>query len=616
MLEFWRSQINNDQVVQKIKAFFKFCQRYDTYNRFFDKIPQNYRCHAINIFIIIISYSVCSLWLYPKFSLILYFKEVFSILCIYGAIFCWFMDKISQNSTMRICVALTACLAPVFFMNNSFGVAITMLLLFLATEYVVFQYVRGVPLFSDSVPVYIVCETFDDLEKVSSLCDRYKVLESIVLSKSKSIRVSGISSLAMLEQRLNKCNLIPFIPSPRCILYHASVPNVSNMVELIKLSNHYSISLRRIVVDIKSNECRIMPLISRSMRKWTLAPSDKNALVHLFKGKNIWICFDGRVVVKNLIVTLGEISIANLTVICDSESLVSEIRSALSKSTKCIHIKVAELSVLLQNETTPDFLFYNLPIKSLYFNEEHLKESFIKNVLDTNSFIKLVQEYKIPCVYALSSAEATNANNWTGATQRFGELLLQYADFYHRKNISKFKVIRLPGAIEDGFNIKDEIINSLLSDGCIRLSASESELTKLFNEDEIFPLLVKSVVHAFKTGKSAEVITLLPNKKADVDSFISEICSEFGLKKDIEVPVFYGSHGETMELDSFPNISEPLNETSIKGIYTTAFVTSAVGSYTELLTADQISQMSSRDIISTVFQSLSEKTSHRKPVSK
>ena len=125
-------------------------------------------------------------------------------------------------------------------------------------------------------------------------------------------------------------------------------------------------------------------------------------------------------------------------------------------------------------------------------------------------------------------------------------------------------------------------------------------------------MLIKAIAYAFKTGKHAEVYTIIPNKKADVSLFISEICSEFGLKKDIEVPVIYGHHGETMELDNFPNISEPLIETTVEGVHSTAFVASEIESYETLITEEQISQMSSREIISTVFQSLAEKTNHSK----
>ncbi len=606
----------NKQFVQKIQLVIKSLWRRLQIERIFKRIPEKYQCHVVNLFVITIAYSVCSILIYPEFLLLTYLKEIFSIFCIYGAIFCWFMEMISYDNIMRICIALNICIAPIIFFNSSFGVAIVMMLVLLFAEYITLCYIKGSELFSDALPIYIVCETASDLEKIADLFEKYKVLEAIALSELKSekvhLKLSGISSIEMLQQRLERCNLIPFIPTPRRIIYHSENKNVEHLADIMNIANQYSIPAFKVARDQKSDEYGFAPLVPGTVKSKTISSTDKNALSQLLKGKDVWICFDGREAVKDLIEIVSEISVSNLTVICSAEVLVSEIQNVLAESSRNVHIKIADLTFLLKNEAAPDFLFYNIPVKSAHLTEEHLKESLIKNVFETDSFIKLAQQQNVKNVCALSSTEARDASNWVGATQRLGELLMQHADFFSRKHITKFKVIRLPDNIDDEFSVKREIINSLKSSGCVKLSASENELSKLFDEKEIFPLLIKAIAYAFKTGKHAEVYTIIPNKKADVSLFISEICSEFGLKKDIEVPVIYGHHGETMELDNFPNISEPLNETTVEGVHSTAFVASAIESYETLITEEQISQMSSREIISTVFQSLAEKTNHSK----
>ena len=75
--------------------------------------------HIYNLAALLVPYTVVSLLIYPKFSLYQFLQEIFSLLCIYVAIFFWFMDKISHISRYRIVLGVTACAIPIIFLNNS-----------------------------------------------------------------------------------------------------------------------------------------------------------------------------------------------------------------------------------------------------------------------------------------------------------------------------------------------------------------------------------------------------------------------------------------------------------------------------------------------------------------
>ncbi len=604
---------SQDRIQKKIICLYKRIRG----NSVLQRIPDNYRYHIINFLIIICSYCICSCLIYPHFSFFGFIKEVFSLLFIYGAIFCWFTDKILENNLLKICLVVTACFAPIVFIVNSFGVAVVTLIFVIFVEYIIISYFRGNKLFSGNIPVYVICETAQDVENISDVFKKYKVLECVLLSSSeknyKNICFSQLSSISDIEKHLRKINCLSFFPFPRRILYYSKSPISDNLEKLIDLSLEYSLRIFRITFPIGNNkEYKLSPVCYQGFRYKLLPNIDKSGLNGMFKGKNIWVCFDGRAAVKDFITILSNISIANLTVICDSEVLVGEIQRRLKKSNRNYHIKIADLFFMLENNTPPDFLFYNLPIKAMYMNDDHLKESLVKNVIDTEKLINLAYEFKIPNVYVFSSTKAINASNWVGATQRLGELSLQHADFYSRKNLSKFKIIRIPHNICDDFGIKKEITDSLLSDGYIHIDTAENELKKIFLEKDILSLLIKAVLFAYKSNQNAEVLTLIPSNEINIDNFIKNICSDFGLKKDIDVPVVYEHHNETMELDNFPNISESLEKTSLQNIFRTKFIASAVGSYNQPLSLEIISKMSAREIISAVFQSLSEKTNQKK----
>ncbi len=568
------------------------------------KIQQNSRCHVINLSILVGSYVLGSLLIYPKFGFSVFFKELFAIICIYGAILCWFTEKFSENNILRICLAVTTCFAPVIFMNNSFAVAVVCLLLVVLIEYITFSYLQGHRLFSKNTPVYVICEDSSDLDAVRRLLNEYKVLELVVLSESKflDMEISNIHSIESLAQQLRKVRRIPFFPQPRKFIYCAKNKNLENLNKLLELATEYSAS----ILVMKDKE---LLRLSLSDLTDSFSTAEKNPLTSLFKNKNIWVCYDGRRTVLDLICILSGIASVNLTIICESASLIPEVNRILTRisSFKNYRIKVADLSFLAMNEARPDILFYNMPIKTRFSDEDHLKEALVKNVIDTDKIVKLAQGIKIPLTFVLSSTNSMNANNWTGATQRLGELLCQHADFQCRKSSARFKVIRIPENISDQHGLLEEVTESLLQSGNIFINFSESDLMDMYNSKDIITLTLKAIMLSYKSEKTAEVLTVLPQHKADPKDLIAKICNLHGLDPERDVKIHYTRVNEAMELDNFPNISENLEKTSTLNIFSTKFVTSSIGNYGDLLTVEQISKMNPREIISAVFQSISDK---------
>ena len=580
-----------------------------------DEISEDQRFHLINISILLGSYILSSHLFYPEFKFTTFLKEIFSILCFYGAIFCWFAESFSQTNIAKICLAVTTALSPIIFTNNSFGVAIVCLISIVLIEYVILSYMKGCRLFSSSVPVYVICETEQDFEISFDLKKKYKVLDFILLDETapshKSIRSSKLKTIQSIEDYLSKISRIPFFPVPRKFIYCSSQFNSNNLQKLLDIAVRYSVPVFK--TNIFDNRIDgLCPITSDDLSK-TPSATDKNPLISLFKSKNIWICYDGRKAISDLICLLSVIPSTHLTIICESESLVPKIHLELRKKGNGKHhkIKVSDLPFLCMSETIPDVLFYNMPIRSHDLGEDGLKGALVKNVIDTESLIKLSQNFKIPMVFVLSNLNSLNANDWSGATQRLGELLCQYADFQHRKTYSKFRVIRVPETPEDSNGTFEEISSSLLVSGKIYLDSAESDHKNLYDPKEVEPLLIKAIALAYKSENNAEALTVMPKEKISLDNLIKKVCDLFYLEKDRDVPIIYNHKNENMELDNFPNISENLERTSVANVLVTKFVVSSVGSYSKTWTVEEVSKMNPREIIAAVFQSLSEKISKK-----
>ena len=490
------------------------------------------------------------------------------------------------------------------FINSSFSVALVCLLLIVLIEHLIFSRLQGHRLFSSLTPVYLICEEEADLETAYKLFDKYKVLELVLLSGNRphSLKLSKIKTIGGVSKLLGKIRYVPFYPQPKEFIYCAQKKNLENLNKLLELASEYSMLIMRATGE-KVTRLALSDLAANS------EIPDKNPLIHLFKNKNIWICYDGRRTVLDLICILSGIASVNLTIICESASLMPEVERtlALINSFKNYRIKLADLEFLALSEARPDILFYNMPVKTRFSDEDHLKEALIKNAIGTDKLIKLAQGIKIPLTFVISSTNSMNATNWTGATQRLGELLCQNADFQCRKNSARFKVIRIPENISDPHGLLNEVSTSLLNLGEVFINQSEGDLSNLYSAKDIISLTLKAVMLAYKSEKTAEVLTVIPKDKADPKGLIDKICRLHGLNPNNDVKIQYIRENEPMELENFPNISETPEKTSVSRVFCTKFVTSSVGNYNDLWTVEQLCLMNPREIISAVFQSISEK---------
>ncbi|MDR2267887.1 MAG: polysaccharide biosynthesis protein, partial [Holosporaceae bacterium] len=549
-------------------------------------ISNEWACHFRNIIVLLVSYTIVSLLIYPKFKAGVYLKEIFSLLCAYGAIFMWFVDRIRKEIPIKVAICVTACLAPVLFINNTTAVAIVCLLLIVICEFLIFEYWRGCYLFSNLAPVYIVCDNTKDAEEVSSIAADYKILELVVLADEKdeereNHRLSSMKTVEDIEKWLQKISYLPFYPSPKRLLYYSNEKNSENFGRLLELSARYSIPLFKAFKNtvVKRNVDSVLlgasPASLYDFDSLNISSQDKSTLTSSFKEKKIWICYDGRRSILDLVQAISLVNSADVTLLCESEKLMVEAERELQDkyASKNCKMKIFDIDLLHLQETKPDILFYNIPIKSFHFGEDHLKETVIKNVLDTNRLIQFAQSAHIPFVFIMSSSWASSAGNWIKATQRLGELYAQFADSQSRKLHTKFRVIRLPDVITDRLGIFGRIVSSILSFGRVSIDFPEAELANVYYRSDILTPLLKVISSSMKASSSSScVYTIVPENKISLDAVIKRICDILCLRCGKDVPIVYNPKSEEMDLEDFAGISEPTEKTAVEGVSITKFL--------------------------------------------
>jgi len=567
--------------------------------------------HITNLFVLISAYMLVSLFMYPDLKFIVFIKEIFALICAYFAITLWFMDQTKKQFPIKTIIGVTACIAPVFFMNNNFSVALICVILLIICEFIIFEHIRGCHLFSNKTPAYIICETEEDINK--NLLSDFKVLKYIVLSETNSVKFSSINSIDTLDRWLERINRFAFFPIPSRLIYLAKTPNADHQQQLLELSIKYSIKAFNAKIKSEEKDGKISQFLAlTSLRNDTLFTGDKTQLATIFKNKKICICFDGHNCLFDLIVSFSAVQSINLTIVCWSEHIAVNLIQKLSvlHPEKSFNVKVVSFDNFIAQENKIDVLFYNMPINSSYCEESNQKEAIIGNVTQTQKLIQFAQQNHINDVFIFSSIKAFNANTWIGATQRLGELFAQFASTKFRKMASKFHVIRTPEYLTSSIEFFGDAIKQIKNNGHIIIN--NTAIPVLQNGREVYALIIKAINISMKNDDFlSSVLTVSTKKQYSIDDAISHVREQFELRP-MDIRVSYSSEPRPMDLESFPNISETLEKTNIANVFVTRFINSGSELFEDKWDITEINRMSTRELVSAVMQSLNDKMKNQK----
>ena len=586
--------------------------------------------HVRNLSVLVISYTLASLIIYPEFFWWVYIKEIFSLLCIYGATFLWLAEHPPLVGKCSLMIGVTAFFAPVIFMNTTFSVAFFSIIAIVIAEYVIYEYLDGCNLFSSLIPVYIICDNIE-LAKVikDELCKKFKILELVLIETNDKHDRSDIKASKLkcdeIESHLKKISKFPFFPFPRRIMYASSnsAKAINYLPRLHSICVRFSIPLLKIFCDsdIKNRatqapKLRILPATVRDIVDIDCSAyvkhKERGALNAAFKNSRVWVFFDGRSIIVDLIHAISLVSSVDLTIICEpgylSERLLEELRyRSMSSNFK---IKITDVNMLSVQEAKPDIMFYTTPVKSTVQDRYNLKEIFIKNVLNTQTLIKYAQSVRVKHVFVLSGSNAFNAFNWVGVTQRLSELLARQADRKRKTLFTKFKAIRVPECITDPSGMFDKMAYSVLTKGRIEFDFFKNEIPMVCQTQEIFLSLLRLVCAQIKEDDPVfGVYALSPDNPTPfrIDDLAQLVGGMFGLRIGDDVQVSYNTNAPVVDIEECLTIKEEFEKTDIPHVMRMKHSTARDHEDDISWDMEQIRKMKIRELMSIVFHVISDK---------
>lgn len=586
-------------------------------------LPKDTTLHLQNISILLLSYIVVSAAIYPDLSLWKCAKEIFSLLCMYAAIFIWFMEKITTSNAYKVLIGVTAIFAPVIFVNSSLEVAIVTILFLIILEYVVYEYASGCNLFSNLTPVYIVCSNHKQIKGLKSeLNSRFKIIGFVLTDDVGTKRDEAEIDIDRvkftdLEKKLSKLDRMFFLPYPREILYLPCEDEKRASEQLSRLClicAKFSLKVFKIscvAEDRRHQGFSIVPVTTQDVVPDAnfAQLKQKTTLNAAFKNSRVWVFADESEMFLDLIHSISTVSSVDLTVFCDSIQLSEDLYSELTKKRGITNYKtkIADINMISLQESKPDIIFYSLPVKGHVKSEYSLKEILVKNVLYTQNLIEYAQNARVKYVFIMSSSDAVNASNWIGATQRLGELIAQHADAKSKRLFTKFKVIRTPLYSSTAFKALNNVAVSILSTGSAIFY--KDKLPHIQSDDTLFRSLLRLIFTMIKEDDPFRSVYTISSPSLDEQSasdLAVKASSIIGLKNSVKVVFESDEDSEQMDLENFPNIQEEFEETEIPYVTRTKLLPSDGKEHEGLpLTLEIVRNMNTRELISFVFQEIS-----------
>lgn len=556
------------------------------------QIPANYLEHLENISIIIFSYLVSSLVIKTEFNLLITLKELFAIICCYLAIIFWFIDKVSKENRYRFAMAVVTFIAPILFITNHFSVAITILLIIICLNFVFFECLRVKNLFSSKTPAYVICEEEYDPNILKFLRNHYKVVEIIELNKNEeNHKKHSLKDLEEMKAWLRKINKFLFYIFPRTFIYLARQNNPETILSLLEIAGEFSIPLK------KATGNQILPITSSDIDSFKPTSQEKSMISSIVKNKKVWISYDGREFILELIKCISLVNSADITVICENEKLLTQIDENINQQNRNFKTRVACPNMICALDTAPDVIFYSLPLTSANINETHFKDAAIKNIIETDNVIKFTQKRRAKYVFLISSNSHSHA--WLQATSLIAENLAQLADSEHRKRYTKFIPIRIPNYFTDQFQIFEQM--KAFINGCQDNISSASEI---FLKKDVMPLLIKCIYMSIKDNSfNSNANTYIINPKSTPTTNILQFLKNLLGINEVKLQI---SEKEKIQPESCSPIIEDINETSIEGISFSKLKNLEGKSYKETPSIEQINSMGIRELTADIFDRISQ----------
>ena len=159
----------------------------------------------------------------------------------------------------------------------------------------------------------------------------------------------------------------------------------------------------------------------------SLSVENKHFLIGFFRGKNVWINYNGEDLVFEFIHQIVKSGVGLINIFVSSAAHASRIGILLKTYNVTFSVNFDDMDTAMQdpNLNTPDYIFYSTEVNDTMFSVDNFLPIVNKNFLKIKRVIDIADRVGVIKFFLISDIHNTEPSNWVYVTQRLSEFYLK-----------------------------------------------------------------------------------------------------------------------------------------------------------------------------------------------
>lgn len=302
----------------------------------------------------------------------------------------------------------------------------------------------------------------------------------IINYSSIDIRSLGIKSLKNIGQfsdvLLSKIRVFKKL-NVRKIIYVAAAPDHVKIRDILSFATKFNMQAFRTqyLESFVNSNIENVSLIPFSFKDFeteiNLSVENKHFLIGFFRGKNIWITYNGEDIIFEFIQQIVKSGVGFINIFVSSSAYASRIEILLREyNNVSFSVRFDGMDTAMQepNLNSPDYIFYSLEVNDTIFSVDNFLPIIKKNFLSVKKVIDVAENVGVTKFFLISDIHNAEPSSWVYITQRLSEMYLKSIV----SNLETY-VIRIPKSSICLLSL-EEIVMSQMNDKCFNIPVSLS----------------------------------------------------------------------------------------------------------------------------------------------
>lgn len=349
----------------------------------------------------------------------------------------------------------------------------------------------------------------------------------------------------------------------RKIIYIAAAPDHVLIKDMLSFATKFNMQVFRTqyLESFANSNIENISLIPFSFKDFeteiSLSVENKHFLIGFFRGKNVWISYNGEDLIFEFIQQIVKSGVGFINIFVSSSTYASRIEILLKEyNNVSFSVSFDSMESVMQepNLNSPDYIFYSPEVNDTVFSVDNFLPIIKKNFLSVKKVIDVSEKVGVTKFFLVSDIHNAEPSSWVYITQRLSEMYLKSVE----SNLETY-VIRIPKSSICLLSL-EEIVMSQISDSCFCIPVS---LSNQYLTSSLLNIFIKAL--SISDDYKNNILNVKPcEDKHSLEILIEILLNTKGIRMNKKIK--FVNNFTSSPVDEFSADPEILSQSSEKNI--------------------------------------------------